>query len=178
MMLMTTYSGLRVDPLNIRTFDISITDVARSLSLQCRYNGHLPSFYSVAEHCVRVAGILLEETGDSLTAMCGLLHDSTEAYLSDLPAPIKTRPEFDVYREIEDNLMIVMCNKFGLPSPIEDKDRWGEVWRVDHDILGWEAANIRTGQQDGWDHATARNRFVRCYADLGGSTTGEIKTVV
>lgn len=173
---MTTYSGLRVDPLNIRRQDISLTDVARSLSNQCRYNGHLPTFYSVAEHTVRVAGILLDQTGDKLTAMCGLHHDTPEAYLSDLPSPIKYRPELSIYREIEDTALVVVCSRFNLPTPFEDEGRWAHVWRVDHEILAWEAANIRTGLQDGWSPDKARQAFIRCYADLGGETTGPFPT--
>lgn len=64
-----------------------ISDIAHSLGMLCRYNGHCKEFYSVADHAVMVAEIMeYLEIGDPLE---GLLHDATEAYLSDVPAPIK-----------------------------------------------------------------------------------------
>tara|TARA_R110002110_G_scaffold222566_1_gene436511 strand:+ start:2606 stop:3199 length:594 start_codon:yes stop_codon:yes gene_type:complete len=75
-----TYKGNKVWPLEARgTF--CIEDIAHALSMQCRFNGATSSFYSVAEHCVRVSRI----TG----CIHGLMHDAGEAYLPDVASPIK-----------------------------------------------------------------------------------------
>jgi uncharacterized protein len=67
------------------TFDI--WDIGYALGMNCRYNGHTDGFYSVAEHCVKVSRLMeLLGTGDPKE---GLLHDATEAYLTDIPAPFK-----------------------------------------------------------------------------------------
>lgn len=62
-------------------------DIAHALSMNCRFNGHVTQFYSVAEHSVMVAQIMADFVlGDPME---GLLHDATEAYLTDVPAPFK-----------------------------------------------------------------------------------------
>lgn len=82
-------------------FDIE--DIAHALGNNCRYNGHCREFYSVAEHSVMVAG-LMQVLGYS-GFMEGLLHDVSEAYMSDMPAPFKQfLPDFQkMDRHIEES---------------------------------------------------------------------------
>ena len=81
---MYTHSGKQYWPLDPRAEDICIEDIAHALSNQCRYAGHTNYFYSVAEHCVLVSLMVPPEL-----AFEGLLHDATEAYLSDVVRPFK-----------------------------------------------------------------------------------------
>lgn len=78
MSIMITYSGLEFDPLNPTTDKINIEDIAHSLSMQCRYNGHVKRFYSVAEHCNIVSHNVRPKN-----ALYGLLHDAAKAYTGD-----------------------------------------------------------------------------------------------
>jgi len=79
-----TCSGRRVHLLNPSPDEIAIEDIAHALSHACRFAGHVPSYYSVAQHSVLVSELL-----DERTALWGLLHDASEAYLHDLTRPLK-----------------------------------------------------------------------------------------
>lgn len=74
----------RFDP-SAPVFDVR--DIAHALGMIVRYNGHVKQFYSVAEHSVLVAKLMRDLTGGDPYE--GLLHDATEAYLSDVPKPFK-----------------------------------------------------------------------------------------
>ena len=84
-----TYSGKVFDPVNPIAADIRIEDIAHALAHQCRFSGHTIEHYSVAEHSVRVSGLLEDRGYPYRVQMWGLLHDASEAYLIDLPAPVK-----------------------------------------------------------------------------------------
>jgi len=81
---METFTGKRVNPLELRPEDVDIVDIAHALSQICRYGGHCHKFYSVAEHCIRVA----VKAPDELK-LAALLHDAEEAYLGDVIRPLK-----------------------------------------------------------------------------------------
>ena len=109
-----TFTGKRFWPLDPQVEDVDIMDIAHSLALQCRFTGHVVVPYSGAEHSVRVMWECPE--GDRLW---GLLHDASEAYLMDLPRPLKGVPGLgDVYKLAEARCMAVICEKFGLPIKI------------------------------------------------------------
>lgn len=111
-----TRSGIGFCPLEPRIADINIRDIAHALSHQCRFSGHTREHYSVAEHSVRVSE-LLETWGESpIVQLWGLLHDASEAYLVDLPQPLKADPRMHFYVEAEKSLMFAVCIRFGLPT--------------------------------------------------------------
>jgi hypothetical protein len=86
-----TFTGSGFDPFEPRAEDVRLEDIAHHLSMTCRYGGASPWFYSVAEHAVRVARLLLQVTGDYRVALHGLHHDDAEAYIHDIRRPIKAR---------------------------------------------------------------------------------------
>ena len=108
-----TASGRPFWPLNPRPQDICIEDIAHHLSLLCRYTGATRCFYSIAQHSV-----LVSQACDPADALHGLLHDAAEAYLHDIPRPLKRLPAFAPYREAEARLQAMIYETFGL-SPIE-----------------------------------------------------------
>lgn len=116
---MQTHTGRRFYPLDPRSDEIEPVDIAHALSLLCRYGGHVERFYSVAEHC-----ILMSEAVPPEDALAALLHDATEAYVVDVPRPLK-RQLLD-YREIEDTVWFVIAVRFGvdltLPVSVKEAD--------------------------------------------------------
>ena len=70
-------------------------------------------------------------------ALWGLLHDATEAYLVDLPRPLKQLPEFAAYREAERRLQRAVAVRFGLPP-----DQPASVTEADDTMLWIEAHSL------------------------------------
>lgn len=105
---MQTYTGRQFWPLDPDPAAIFIEDIAHSLSLTCRYAGHVRRFYSVAEHSVHLA-----MHADEPDRRWALLHDASEAYIVDVPRPLK--PFLPGYREAEAAVMLAVCERFGLP---------------------------------------------------------------
>lgn len=105
-----TFTGLKFHPFNPQPDQICIEDISHALSRTCRYSGHCPVFYSVAEHCLEVSSTLPPRY-----RFAGLLHDASEAYLCDIPKPLKLgMPE---YQEIERNVEYAIAEKFNLECP-------------------------------------------------------------
>lgn len=124
---MQTATGSQFWPCDPRPEDIHIEDIAHALSLICRFNGHCRGHYSVAQHSVLVSDALPREL-----ALWGLLHDASEAYIADVPRPLK--PFLTNYRDLEDAVMLAVCERFGLSPEMP-----AEVKRVDNAILADEA---------------------------------------
>lgn len=124
------FSGKYFNPIDPNPDLIDIEDIAHGLSMQCRFGGHTTVFYSVAEHCINVCQMVAP--GHELA---GLLHDASEAYLLDVPRPIKGN--LVGYKDIEDKLMRIIAEKFGFRYPLHRevkqcdeialKDEWESV---------------------------------------------------
>lgn len=134
-----TYTGKYVNVFNPDPETICIEDIAHSLSMQCRFGGHLRRHYSVAEHCENVAA----NTPEPQYKLASLLHDASEAYLLDIPSPIKAHlPD---YKKIEDNLMQCIAKKFGFEYPLHES-----VKKSDKLMLEIEWREFVLLQRTGW----------------------------
>lgn len=122
-----TFAGIYVNVFDPTPEMFTIEDIAHSLSMQPRFGGHYPVFYSVADHCLNCAHLIKERE----LKLCALLHDASEAYLLDLPKPIKMN--IPQYNEIEDKLMKVIAAKFDFPYPLPQA-----VKDIDKQMLEWE----------------------------------------
>ena len=115
-----TYTKKMMDPLNADPQDIDIVDIAHALSLLCRANGHFPHFYSVAQHSINCM-LEAKARGYSPRVQLGcLLHDGSEAYLSDVTRPIK--PHLVGYAAYEDKLQNQIFDKW-LPTALTEEER-------------------------------------------------------
>lgn len=128
-----TFTKKKFYPLEPEMKDICIADIAHSLSMQCRFIGHTRFFYSVAQHSVLMVNRYFPGNDD--LSRYALLHDAAEAYLSDLPRPLKYLPEFEFYRTAEKRLQKMIFKKFGLEREEEPE----EIKKADKEILKEEA---------------------------------------
>tara|TARA_R110001592_G_scaffold65634_2_gene201204 strand:- start:299 stop:853 length:555 start_codon:yes stop_codon:yes gene_type:complete len=102
-----TATGQQFDLVNPTPEMVRPEDIAHSLSRLCRFNGHTPMHYSVAEHSMRVAQQVPEAY-----QLEALLHDATEAYVGDMVRPLKQM--LPGYQEIERRIWLAICERFDL----------------------------------------------------------------
>lgn len=115
----TTYSGKHFDITHPNPEAICIEDIAHALSLICRGNGHVTTFYSVGQHCLQCAKEARARNLPSHLVLAALLHDATECYMSDVPRPMKQL--MPIYRQTEARLLDVIYEKFlGQPLTAEE----------------------------------------------------------
>ncbi len=155
-----TWQGKRFRPLEPRIEDISWMDIGHALSQICRYTGHCKDFYSVAEHSVLVSRRAEELANKHPTcdgiwkeyhaltcARWGLLHDASEAYLTDIAKPLKQQDAFAEYRVAEGVLqdMIMEWARLDVREP-------DEVTKADAELLATEASQIMNPEleKDTW----------------------------
>lgn len=142
-----TYSGLYVDCFAPRPATIRLEDIAHALAHTCRFGGHCRTFCSVAEHAVHVAFKLLNQ-GCNDFALAGLHHDDAEAYLGDVPRPLKPLLG-DAYRKLTDAMdSAISVALGGLWDPIDFGSP--EVLRADEWALRGEAMALLPSRGEGW----------------------------
>lgn len=116
---MQTATGRAYWPIDPRSDEVFIEDIAHALAHMCRYGGHCSRFYSVAEHSFHAS--YLVPRSDALAA---LMHDATEAYVTDVPRPLKK--SLEGYKAIEVLNWWAIAERFGLPlelpQSVEDAD--------------------------------------------------------
>lgn len=108
-----TASGVRFYPCDPRPEDIFIDDIAHALAIENRFGGHLREPYSVAQHCVLASSIITHMGGSPEEERWALLHDAAEAYVKDIPRPLK-RALGQAYSQIEKRVAGVIAERFGL----------------------------------------------------------------
>lgn len=165
---MQTFTGRQFWPLDPRADEVFIVDIAHALAATCRFGGHCERFYSVAEHSVLASLIVPPED-----ALAALLHDATEAYVLDVPRPLK--PFLSGYKEIEQGVWRAIAMRFGLPLTLP-----ASVKLADNALLLAEAEQNMKDHPAPWcvpgepapvvleclDPMRAKLRFLARFADL------------
>ena len=175
---MVTYTGKLFYPLDPEPDLIVIKDIAHALSNNCRFCGHVKNFYSVAQHSVIVSQLCEPEN-----ALTGLLHDASEAYLSDITRPIKYTEQMAGYREIEHTLEEAIFAKFGLPFPMttdvkraDDMALIAEGYTLFNPIPDWIFRRLKDAGltepiyklESAWPPAVAKAQFMKRFLELNG----------
>ena len=106
----TTFSRVKLNPLNPKKENILIDDIAHALSLMARANGHFPEFYSVAQHSIFCCEEAIARGYSNRVALACLLHDASEAYMADIIRPVKKH--LSEYLEIEEKLQAFIYRNF------------------------------------------------------------------
>lgn len=137
-----TYMGHRVYFGDITPDKISIIDIAHALSHICRFTGHTKEFYSVAQHSVLVA--------DAQTTLpekrAGLLHDASEAYVNDLPSPLKACTDLGDYKNLENRFHDVINQRYKV-----DDGMTPNIKKADLQALFTEKRDVLANDSDwGW----------------------------
>jgi 5'-deoxynucleotidase YfbR-like HD superfamily hydrolase len=128
-----TVSGRWVNPFDPDPNQLDAGDIARALANQCRFGGHSRVFYSVAQHSVIVSQLVEQRGGDTEDAFAALMHDATEAYLGDMPHPIKHRSALgEAFKAAEAHLEHAIRDRFKIKPDVP------EIKRVDRALLATE----------------------------------------
>jgi uncharacterized protein len=143
-----TYSGRQFFLDVIEPEKICLDDIAHALSHLCRFGGHTLEFYSVAQHSIVVASECFTVFG----RQWGLLHDAAEAYLVDVPKPIK--PLLAGYAGLENRILAAIAQRFRLELPIPE-----EVHRADVRALYTERRDLLMPPPADW----AQEGLVECF---------------
>ena len=130
----TTYTGRHFDPLHPEEALICIEDIAHALSLICRGNGHVKSFFSVGQHCILCAREAAARSYSSRLSLAALLHDASECYMSDVPRPFKK--SLTDYLKQEDKLLKVIYRKY-LGSALSQEEEM-KLKSIDNDLLWYD----------------------------------------
>jgi hypothetical protein len=166
----STYSGRPFYPLDPRPEDISIYDIAHALSQLCRFAGHTRVFYSVAQHSVLASTIVSPNR-----RLEALLHDAAEAYVVDVPRPLKRM--LPAYRDIESRIDEVIRARFKLPRRpsveirIADEEMLATEGRdLMHNSHTWALREVPRVDLSitAWSPHVAETRFLTAFHELGG----------
>ena len=174
-----TFTKKMFDPLQPNAELIDIADIAHALSMLCRANGHFKSFYSVAQHSINCMQEAKSRGYSERVQLACLLHDASEAYLSDVTRPVKA--EMPRYKEIEAPLQELIWNKW-LVQPLTQEEQ-KQVFDIDDAILAHEFLNLMDAKIVGEipeilsnpvfafvGFESCKQRFLRLFRQL---TTGE-----
>lgn len=148
---METVSGKHVSPVNTDLSQIDIDDIAHGLSLSCRWAGQCDIPFTIAQHSMGVA---------TLSKKCfklqGLLHDATEAYLTDIPTPFK--PLMPEYKKLEASLWKAIAERFGVPEELHESVKLADriMLMSERDVL-----KRRAGAREKWapDYEDAPRKY-------------------
>lgn len=150
-----TVSGETLEPVAGKISSVNLEDIAHGLSHMVRYSGQCWQFYSVAEHSLLVFDILRNLYPRDFEAQwAGLLHDATEAYICDLPTPIKAL--LPRYKELEESIGNQITETFDIRWTEQVKQRVKEADRI---ALALEVPNLFDDISD-WEELVDKYRHL------------------
>ena len=131
-----TYTGGEFYPLDPDPAEVDLPDIANGLANTCRYAGQCQFYYSVATHSLYVSEELAEHGPQ--VQLYGLLHDAAEAYVSDVPRPIKR--ELENFERVEADVLDAVWTALDSPAPTDSQ--WETVMDADDRLFRYEADTL------------------------------------
>lgn len=179
-------SGARFNYNRPEESDVTIEDIASALSNVCRFSGHLPRFYSIAQHLVNTSRIVPVEF-----SFDGLMHDTAEAFTNDLPTPLKWA--LPIFKELEHKIESAMAEKFGFTFPyhpsIKEADTimlMLEKYYVKEDDSVWPQYEEWTKRRlaryrdqvvlDSWQPRRAKREFLERFEELNNARLAAVRS--
>lgn len=159
----TTYTGKHFRPAQPDPDLLDIRDIAHALSLLCRGNGHVKTFYSVGQHCIACAKEAAARNLPDRMILACLLHDASECYMSDVPSPFKK--ELPQYRKKENHLLDLIYEKY-LGKTLSPEEQQ-QLDTIDHSMLAWDLTILLDESQENLPHLAVRPDYsVRPFQDV------------
>jgi len=156
-----TNSGIYVNIRNPLLDMIDINDIAHSLASNSRWGGHLDfdKKISIAQHSVLCCQMIDADYTEEIKIQA-LMHDSPEAYLLDMPKPIKELlPD---YQLIEEKFTKIIFQKYGISYPLHPI-----IKSVDMKMLKieWETLVVKSLplQFEIWTPQKAKEEFLKMF---------------
>jgi hypothetical protein len=135
-----TESGRQFRFLQPSPSEISIQDIASALSKMPRFGGHSGRFYSVAQH-----SLICAHMAPNHLKLEALMHDAHEAYVGDVPTPLKALlPDYQNIEQIAEKAVRI---RFGLPVFLHP-----DVKIIDQRVLASEIRAFHLGWAKYWPH--------------------------
>lgn len=166
--------------------DVTLDDLASALSNICRFSGHLPQFYSVAQHLVNTSYLV-----PPAFAFDALMHDTAEAFTSDLPTPLKWA--LPIFKTLEIKIETAMADKFGFTYPYPAAIKWADtqmlllekihvklddrVWPAysEEHVVGREFAESQGVDLKPWQPVRAKREFLERFGELHDARNVEVR---
>jgi len=139
-----TYSGKKFSYTDPQPESIAKSDIIAALSRESRYAGHTKWTYTVAQHSVYCSQMI-----DPEFAREAFAHDFAEAYIKDLPHPLKQlirEISGNTWRTIENRIMEVVSEAVGVTFPFDAK-----VKQVDLRMMSTERKYLLGESPEPWD---------------------------
>jgi hypothetical protein len=177
--VMGVYSGKRFDLFNVEEDKIDIIDISHSLSLICRFGGHIRKHYSVAQHSLMVEymvmliqsdNTILKAEEDYRERLHALLHDASEGYMGDIPRPLKYTESMQLFRETDNKLQMAINRRFGLP----ETEKTENIAIADEVALAVEGENLLLSRPSWTTAIRIKNQLTMYLFEMGCGFLKEI----
>lgn len=169
-----TQSGETIRPLDPAPEKIELEDIAHGLANVGRFAGQGKEFHSVARHSVHVSREAMERGASRETQRYALVHDAAEAYLSDVPGPVKK--SLPGYKHAERRIDEAVVDALGLASGEIERELVGDADRVvgeyELSVMFPEAEHeeppdLQSNPDAGASGENDKTRFLNLADDLG-----------
>lgn len=186
---MTTFTGKRVNPLDLRLEDIEFRDVAHHLACINRFCGAASVPITVAQHCVFVSKIVTEIYRHEHCGLQGLFHDASEYLLGDVVKWMKATQMYGEYRRLEADVQWKIYRRFNIPFAECECIKRADVLAVRYEAFRYMpridvpdgnemkyppitmAENFALGSYEAWTWDRAEQEFHSRFAELTANQT-------